>query len=420
MFRKGAQLGPITLFDKSFLQSLKLDEAVWYDTLFLSNVCPLFYVETLADLEKPNKKAKSAAEQVRIIADKFPQMNSGPCAYHRDLYIGSLLGQDVPMTGQIPLDRGKLVMHEGQLYGVAKESAVAAAFMRWQEGKFFELEHLFARTWRNNLSNLNLEQIATLFRTLGINPKSCKSLENAKSIAQNVVTDTTYPESRIGLAFSVTSIPVEAQAQISSRWQSQGRPPLNEFAPYSAFVLEVELFFNIALAAGLIATERHSNRIDIAYLFYLPFCMIFVSSDHLHSETAPLFLRDEQEFVWGHDLKSALSEINRHYSALPDSEKEKPVYEIAPTPPKSVGALVEQLWDRHLPGWRESKISPEQTERKTPKEMLETVREIERASPIRPDSSFRHRDVEAVTIRSRVRRKRGSWYQVPKDIQGVE
>lgn len=409
-------MGPITLFDKSFLQSLKLDEAVWYDNFFLSNVCPLFYVETLADLEKRNKQVKSAAEQVRIIADKFPQINGGPCAYHRDLYIGNLLGQDVPMTGQIPLDRGKLVMHEGRLYGVARESEVAAAFMRWQEGKFLEVEHLFARTWRNNLANLNLEQIATFYRTLGINPKSCKSLENAKSIAQNIVTDTASPESRIRLAFSIASIPDEAQAQISSRWQSQARPPLNEFAPYSAFVLEVELFYNIALAAGLISTERHSNRTDIAYLFYLPFCMIFVSSDHLHKQTAPLFLRHDQEFVWGHQLKSALGEIDRHYSALSASEKERPVYEIAPRPPKSVGLIVEELWDRHLPRLHKSMNTPNQTDRDMPKEILKTVREIERASPIRPDSSIRHRDVEAVTTQSRRRIKRGSWYQAPKGI----
>ena len=45
--------GPITLFDKSFLQSLNLDESVWFDHFFLTNVCPLFYVETLADLGKP-------------------------------------------------------------------------------------------------------------------------------------------------------------------------------------------------------------------------------------------------------------------------------------------------------------------------------------------------------------------------------
>jgi hypothetical protein len=37
---------------KSALQALSIDEAVWLEAHFLTNVTPLFYVETLADLEK--------------------------------------------------------------------------------------------------------------------------------------------------------------------------------------------------------------------------------------------------------------------------------------------------------------------------------------------------------------------------------
>ena len=45
-------MGPITIFDKSALQALSIDETVWLEAYFLNNVTPLFYVETLADLEK--------------------------------------------------------------------------------------------------------------------------------------------------------------------------------------------------------------------------------------------------------------------------------------------------------------------------------------------------------------------------------
>jgi hypothetical protein len=45
-------MGPTTIFDKSGLQALNNDEAVWFDAFFLANVVPIFYVETLADLEK--------------------------------------------------------------------------------------------------------------------------------------------------------------------------------------------------------------------------------------------------------------------------------------------------------------------------------------------------------------------------------
>jgi hypothetical protein len=46
-------MGPVALFDKSFLQSLSLDDAVWFDHFFAPVICPIFFVETLADLKKP-------------------------------------------------------------------------------------------------------------------------------------------------------------------------------------------------------------------------------------------------------------------------------------------------------------------------------------------------------------------------------
>ncbi len=45
-------MGPNTLFEESTLQSVSLEETVRLEPCFLSNVTPLFSVETLADLEK--------------------------------------------------------------------------------------------------------------------------------------------------------------------------------------------------------------------------------------------------------------------------------------------------------------------------------------------------------------------------------
>ena len=38
--------------DKSFLRPLSIDEAVWFDHFFLTNIAPVFFVERLADIEK--------------------------------------------------------------------------------------------------------------------------------------------------------------------------------------------------------------------------------------------------------------------------------------------------------------------------------------------------------------------------------
>ncbi len=52
-------MGPTVLFDKSFLQSLTVDESVIFDHFFIAVICPLFYVETLADFEKAVRQGRT-------------------------------------------------------------------------------------------------------------------------------------------------------------------------------------------------------------------------------------------------------------------------------------------------------------------------------------------------------------------------
>ena len=98
-----------TLFDKSFLQSLSVDELVWFDQHFLPVICPVFYVETLADLAKQPTERGLAENEVSNIAAKFPEMRGYPCASHFTMAVGDLLDQTVPMDGRVPLAGGRYV-----------------------------------------------------------------------------------------------------------------------------------------------------------------------------------------------------------------------------------------------------------------------------------------------------------------------
>ena len=42
-------IGPSVIFDKSALEALSADESMWLENFFISNITPLFFVETLAD-----------------------------------------------------------------------------------------------------------------------------------------------------------------------------------------------------------------------------------------------------------------------------------------------------------------------------------------------------------------------------------
>jgi hypothetical protein len=296
-------MGPIMLFDKSFLQALTVDESVWFGHFFMPVVCPIFFVETLADLEKEVPEGRTAEQEVRIIAEKFPEQSAKPCLFHGTMLSGDLLGHPVPLDGRIPLPGGRPVAKGDKVGYIFDQSPEMEAFSRWQRQEFLSVERQIARVWREQLKAIDLKMLVPLFKQLGIDGRSCRSLELAREYARTATTarGKHFPIAELLTVFA--GMPPQLAHAVLERWAIAGYRPLVEHAPYAAHVLSVELFFQFALAASLISTDRASNRVDVAYLNYLPFCHAFVSSDRLHQRCAPLFLRDNQRFVWGPDLK---------------------------------------------------------------------------------------------------------------------
>ena len=71
-------MGPIVVFDKSFLQMLNLDEAMIFDALYSAVICPIFYTEVLADLAKAPAGERTVEHLVADLAKKTP-----PCIRRR-------------------------------------------------------------------------------------------------------------------------------------------------------------------------------------------------------------------------------------------------------------------------------------------------------------------------------------------------
>ena len=141
--------------------------------------------------------------------------------------------------------------------------------------------------------------------------------------------------------------------------------------------------------------------------------MLFVSSDHLHRRCAPLFLRPDQEFVWGVDLKPGLTAVNAHFLQVPEAEREKGIMSFAHAPP--VGNLVADVWDRYLrEGYREE---PKAIQRDPEKdaELMKRFKEFHKQPTLRPGELGG--EDEIMSVERSVRRKRGNWWQVPKDLQ---
>ena len=416
-------MGPLALFDKSFLQSLTADESVWFDHFFLPVVCPIFFVETLADLGKEPRggSSRSPEVEVRIIADKTPVMSGAPCVHHSQICIANLLGREPPHFGQVPVGGGRPVRGaDGKAGVVFENSPEAEAFARWQRGQFHEVERDTASSWRTMLSELNLPEVAAGMRRLGINPQNCKSMEEAHGIAASLVNAKYEPKLQLALLFSFVQIPGHLLGQITHQWSAAGFPSLADYASYAAHILKVELFFQIALAANLISADRPSNRADIAYFFYLPFCHLFVSGDKLHRRCAPCFLTKQQDFIWAPDLKAELARVNLHFSSAPEAERQRGLHKLAPYPPGDANHLLIALWDKHSPKARartelEMPLPPE-AERK----FVEHINSYTEA-PTAPDvSELPPDELESVAIQRLVPAKRGGWWLIPKEVADKE
>jgi hypothetical protein len=315
--------GPILIFDKSTLQSLSVDESVWLDAFYLPNKTPLFFVETLADLEKEMRDGRTPEQVVGNLAEKTPT-GGYPNIYHQTICIHELLGDSVPLRHhQIFTPGGRRVATGAKRGVVLDEPPEVTALHRWEEGKFLEIERTLAREWRKALSGLDLNALYEQGRGAISSFGRPRDLAEAKAIAIRLLEK---PGSRwTREALTRFNVPDATRSAILTRWSDRGGPPLRDFAPYTARVVTVDTFFAIALGADLISRERPSNKVDIAYLYYLPFCMVFTSNDNLHARTAPLFLDERQVFVRGQDLKADLAKLDAHYSSLPDDVKARGV-----------------------------------------------------------------------------------------------
>jgi hypothetical protein len=161
----------------------------------------------------------------------------------------------------------------------------------------------------------------------------------------------------------------------------------------------------------------------MAYLFYLPFSMIFISNDKLHQRVAPLFMNDKQIFVVGDDLKKDLSALNSRYSMLSEDEKNEGLIRIAGYPPNDDSCLTTRIWKRL--GMRiERQTTARSSEPPSATELLAHVKQMREDSK-RGDRAARFsrselEDPSQVVIERMVPLRRGKWRFMPVGVEASD
>jgi len=411
-------LGPITIYDKSTLESLSVDEAVWFSNFYRANITPLFFVETLADLEKEVAKGRTSEEVVGSIANKSLACGPDVNVYHGGLCFAELLGRKVEMRG-VPAIGGGQPFELGGTRGVLFDRPPeVGALERWQRGEFLEVERRFARKWREMLAGLDLDRGSRWLRQMGMGKPRARDLAEVKAVADDLVRRDGGRYATVKVACASLGVPEHGLKEVTARWEKVGRPALVEFAPLTAHVLIVDLFFYLGLLTGHISKERPSNRVDIAYLYYLPFCMVFVSNDNLHARCVPLFLGKNQEFIRGQDLKADLCRLDDLYSAFPAEVREQGVMKFAHYPPVEGDFLTTRLWDRFLPRWRENAAKPLELTPETQARLLAEMKRMKEAAERGGEGVGIDLDkAKAVIIRRQVPARMGKWRLLPPEAE---
>lgn len=413
--------GPSIIFDKSALQMLSPDESVWLEMYFIAGVTPIFYVETLADLEKVGG-SRDGAKIVGELASKTPS-GMAPIIHHGNLVGSELAGQTITMDGRPVIGGGSVRRTQDGKVGVFFEDfPERAALDRWQRGEFEEIERGAAKEWRRDLAVQDHELKIGMLKNIVPTSTRLNSLEAIKAAADAFCESTDSQNLRLMLEILGVT---RKQDLVVKRWETAGRPRLIDFLPYSCHVFKVDLVYYLGVNGGFISSVRVSNKADLAYLYYLPFTMVFVTGDKLQLRVAPLFLGKRTSLVNATDLKVALKEMDDYHDQLPDEVKAQGVMSFAGGyPPPTMDNVVTRLWDTHMrPDWRDIQKRKDAglpdddgPPSKTVREMMD---EIEKSTPIAPgDPGFEaSENPDILTIERRMFVHRGKWRMVSKEIE---
>jgi len=408
--------GPILIFDKSTIQTLTVDESVLLDNFYMSNITPVFFAECLADLERDTGRMRGTPESlVGALATRTPDSQACGNVFHMRILKGELMGKfDLSKAQFRPMrERGQPVRtgdSKGILFRASEEEE---AVRRWSERDFLTLERQMAKQWRRMIDSIDLNAMsANMLRNIGPWRKPT-SLEDAKLLTETII-DCIDQEWLLRFGLPALGI-AEAIDLVITRWLDDRRKPLRSYLPYFVHILSINIFFALVLPTNLLSKVKPSHRIDLAYLYYLPFCTVFTSRDNFHVRVAPLFMNPFQTFVHGDDLKEDLRRLHERYQRLPQEELDKGLIGFAPHPPEDTSFLTTRLWDKYLPKWRE----PHQPLADLPKDILDAIGQMRKrvmdATPTEAHGEYDVDKLDFVTVSKKVSTKKGSYLRFSKE-----
>jgi hypothetical protein len=323
-------IGPLLIFDKSFLQMLNPEEISELSMHFKFVGTPTLIGEIIADLKLEPSERGVRSDVVKALSRKMQKTHGLQPANYRKLALANIYAHEISMIGQVPVDGAAPNVHvtedrRGVLYDSTPEQALWA---RWADGEFGTEDELTATTWRNGIEQIDLGGLAKIWKEFSsLHFGSTRNQGELISALDVFLKDSAPAAQREILTMTLDLLKASAEdRRLAHALMNIGEMrSVLEFAPYAASVIRLFLAFVCGLARGFIG-PRPTNYIDLQYLFYSPFCMVFVSNDKFHREMWRA-TSGVHTFLWGQDLKDDLRRriaIRRERNKSVGKTNEKP------------------------------------------------------------------------------------------------
>jgi hypothetical protein len=338
--------GPILITDKSTFQMLSSREHSRRSMHFFENVTPVLVTEILGDLTKVLRSGQDPAVKVAELAGKF-HGSGGPVNHEaRLLVVQSLIGNDIPLTGQVLAQGGVAVddPHLGRGFMIDL-TWWNEAILRWSRGEFNDVERQYSDLWRTVTHLPGFSSLWERIRRHGIILPKIQSPDELREVLDDVTNEPNLQDAWLEILLERFRIEGREEADIRRRWEA-ARQPLRTFAAYAFHCLKVWVGLVIVVHHKLFRWDP-THIIDVQYMNYLPFCQVFSSNDRLHRILAPALKRDDQTFLVGDDLKTSLKQEADGWDALEGAARDRLRWALTSPLPRRDSVLF-QTWVRYM------------------------------------------------------------------------
>lgn len=340
------------ILDKSSFQQLNRDEHAECSRHFIDNVTPVLLREILGDLSKEAKPGTTSMDVVSSLARKFLG-SGGPINHHYSVMcVGELNGNKVPIGhGQILPDNMLLVEEpDGSPAYLLQDGPGNRAVMRWAQRDFLDGEHLRAKRLRDTAQAFSIDSMHARLRKRHVILPRPKNLQELPAAVERVLAEPGLQSVWLSWALEELALPFNVAADVRAYWQSRGGPRLTVFAPYVAHCVRAFLLLLVGTLQGIL-TARPTNRVDLEYLLYLPFCEVFVSDDRFHRQLAPGLLSDYQSFVEHREFRADLQQRRAARMALEPAAAARRAFAFGSYPWPVKGSVLTALWLKRWGPW---------------------------------------------------------------------